>query len=152
MIGIPSSIDAAWIWLIVALALAIAEMVVPGVFLIWLAVAAALTGLATFASGIGPALQFGLFALAGIAAVQAGRRWFAINPIRSQDPLLNERGVRMLGERAVVTTAIADGEGRVRLGDGEWIARGPDAPTGARVLITGVSGNVLHVVRDGDPA
>ncbi|MFS0736791.1 NfeD family protein [Sphingomonas sp. 1P06PA] len=143
-------IAAHWLWLILALALGIAEMVVPGVFLIWLAVAAAVTGLAALAIGIAAPLQFGLFALTGIAAVYAGRRWFAANPIRSEDPLLNERTIRLLGERVVVTAAIAGGQGRVRLGDSEWTAEGPDAPIGTRMVIAGVRGNALHVVPDAD--
>jgi membrane protein implicated in regulation of membrane protease activity len=33
----------------------------------------------------------------------------------------------------------------VRVGDGEWPARGPDAPAGACVRITGATGATLRV-------
>ena len=45
----------------------------------------------------------------------------------------------------VVDQAIEQGQGRVRVGDGVWMARGADAPQGARVRITGTQGSCLLV-------
>ena len=56
-----------WLWLIGGLLLAIAEMLVPGVFLIWIGVAALVTGAATWAFGLGEPGQFALFAVLAIA-------------------------------------------------------------------------------------
>jgi membrane protein implicated in regulation of membrane protease activity len=42
-----------------------------------------------------------------------------------------------------VTEAIENGHGRVRVADGAWPARGPDAPVGARVRITGIEDGAL---------
>jgi membrane protein implicated in regulation of membrane protease activity len=86
-----------------------------------------------------------MFAGFSIALVYVGRRWFRANPIESDDPLLNDRGGRMVGEVATVTEAIEGGAGRVKLGDSVWTANGPDTPVGARVRIVGVSGNHLKV-------
>ena len=44
-----------------------------------------------------------------------------------------------------VVVAIANGEGRVRVGDGVWSARGPDVAAGSRVRIHGADGNYLKV-------
>jgi membrane protein implicated in regulation of membrane protease activity len=66
-------------------------------------------------------------------------------PIVSSDPLLNNRRGRLVGQTAVVTTPIDGGEGRVRVGDSEWIARGNDTPAGQRVLIIGSEGSILLV-------
>ena len=63
-----------WLWLLAAVLLGIAELIVPGVFLIWIAAAAAGTGLLTLLFGVGVAFQFLLFALLSIASVYAGRR------------------------------------------------------------------------------
>ena len=139
------SLEPHWVWLIVAVALGIAELLVPGVFLIWLAAAAALTGLAALIFGLPLAFQFATFALLAIAAVYIGRRWYANNPVESSDPLLNDRAARLIGETVVVVDAIRDGRGRVRIGDGVWPARGPDADAGARVKVTGADGACLHV-------
>ena len=40
---------------------------------------------------------------------------------------------------------ISGGEGRVRVGDSVWTARGPDAPAGARVRIIRAEGATLWV-------
>ena len=86
-----------WMWLMAAIVLGIAELIAPGVFLIWLAAAAALTGLATLALGIGLPFQLVLFTLFSIAAVYGGRRWYLSNPVASSDPMLNERTQRLVG-------------------------------------------------------
>ncbi len=134
-----------WLWLIVALLLGIAELFVPGVFLIFLAAAAALTGVAALVLDIPVAAQLILFPLFALGAVYGGRRWYHGQTIESSDPLLNERIARHIGQTVVVVGAIEDGEGRVKLGDSVWSARGPDAPVGAKVRITGGTGTCLNV-------
>ena len=61
-----------------------------------------------------------------------GRRHYARNPVASDDPLLNDRTARLIGQNVEVVTAIENGEGRVRVGDSVWSARGADAPAGTR--------------------
>jgi hypothetical protein len=134
-----------WMWLLAAIVLGIAELIVPGVFLIWLAAAAAATGLLTLAFGIAPPFQFAVFALVSIAAVYAGRRWYLANPMPSADPLLNDRAARLTGRTVVVAAAIVNGEGRVKVGDSVWSCRGPDCAEGSRVRITGADGSCLKV-------
>ena len=134
-----------WMWMLGAIILGIAELIVPGVFLIWLAAAAAATGLLTLAFGIGLPFQFALFALISIAAVYAGRRWYLANPMPSADPLLNDRAARLTGRTVVVAQAIVNGEGRVRVGDTVWSCRGPDCAEDSRVRITGADGSCLKV-------
>ena len=134
-----------WMWLLAAIVLGIAELIVPGVFLIWLAAAAAATGLLTLAFGIDLPFQLATFALVSIAAVYAGRRWYLANPMPSADPLLNDRAARLTGRTVVVTAAIVNGEGRVRVGDSVWSCRGPDCSEGSRVRITGADGSCLKV-------
>lgn len=132
-------------WLVIGVALCAAEMIVPGVFLMWLGIAALLTGVATFLLPIGIAMQLGLFALLSLGCVFFGRRWSGSNVIPSEDPLLNDRLGRMIGQTVVVVAAMEDGEGRVRVGDSEWPAHGPDLPVGARARITGSRNNVLVI-------
>ena len=136
--------DAHWWWLTAAIVLAIAELVVPGAFLIWLATAAALTGVAALLIGVPLAGQFVLFALLSVASVYLGRRIYG-EAVPSGDPMLNDRAARLIGETLVVVEAIEDGRGRVRVGDGAWPARGPDAAAGTRVRVTGADGACLHV-------
>jgi hypothetical protein len=138
-------IEPHWLWLLAAVLLGIAELIAPGVFLIWLAAAAALTGLATLALGISLPFQLVLFALFSIAAVYGGRRWYLAHPVATSDPLLNDRGARLRGETLTVVSAIENGRGRVRVGDSVWACKGPDAAEGAKVRVTGSDGACLRV-------
>ena len=139
------TLDPNWGWLALGLVLAIAEMAIPGVFLIWLAGAALITGLISWVVPIGVPLQIMLFAVLAIVSVFAGKRYLRDNPIAAADPMMNDRGARLVGESVVVTHVIEGGTGRVKLGDSEWLVRGPDAEPGTRMRVTGHDGAVLLV-------
>lgn len=136
----------AWSWFIAAIILAVGELLAPGFFLIWLAAAAALTGIAALVTGVPLAAQLGLFALFALLSTWGGRRWYLANPVPSSDPLLNDRLARLVGESVVVVEAIQSGRGRVRVGDTVWEARGADAPAGAYVTVVGNEDGALVVV------
>lgn len=140
-----NSLDPHWTWLAIGLLLAAAEIAVPGFFLIWLAAAAVMTGLVAWVMPVPFALQVLLFAVLSIGLVLAARRWLRTNEIESADPAMNDRGARLMGETVLVTHAIDGGTGRVRHGDSEWLARGPDAAPGTRMRISGHDGAVLIV-------
>lgn len=141
----PGGIEAHWIWLAIGLALAGLEMLVPGVYLIWLAAAAIATGLLTWAFDFSVALQVVEFVFLALILVYSARRILAERPIESADPLLNNRMARLVGQTARVAHAIVHGEGRVAHGDSEWPARGPELDVGARVRIVGFDGGTLVV-------
>ncbi|WP_445177150.1 NfeD family protein [Rhizorhapis sp. SPR117] len=138
-------LDAHWWWLIFAVVLGIGEIIIPGVFLIWIAVAAAFTGVVTMLVGGPLAVQLVIFALASAGITWFGRRWYLKNPVVSSDPLLNDRAARIIGRTVTVVEAIVHGEGRVKVGDGVWPASGPDLPEGASAQVTGVRDGVLVV-------
>lgn len=134
------------LWLIVALALGVAELLVPGVFLVFLAIAAAITGVATLALPDLPVVaQFGSFAVWSLITVLVGRRWYRDYPVPTSDPMLNDRAARLVGEIVTVDQAIETGRGRVKVGDGVWPARGPDAPAGTRMRVVDIDGGILVV-------
>lgn len=133
------------LWLLAGVLLAVAEALIPGVYLFWIGAAALFTGLATFLFAPAPALQFGLFALAILLALYGGRRMVGRNPVPSADPLLNDRAARLIGRHVIVSEDIVNGKGRVTVDDGSWTAIGPDLPTGTRVIITAAHGAVLSV-------
>lgn len=142
-------IDGGYAWLLLAAVLGIAELAVPGVFLVFVAIAAAITGLLAL---LFPALTLSaelvVFGAWSVVTVVVGRRWYADYPVDSDDPLLNDRAARLIGERVVVVEPIVGGIGRVRLGDGEWIASGPALDVGSRGRIVGVSGSTLTIAAD----
>lgn len=138
-------LDDHWGWLVFAALLGIAEVLMPGIFLIWVALAAAVTGLVALVLPISVPAQLLLFALLCLASVWGGRRWYSANPVASQDPMLNDRTARLVGEIVTVVEPIDNGRGRVKVGDSVWSCHGPDAPVGTRVRVVGAEASVLKV-------
>lgn len=134
-----------WVWLIAAGLLAIAEMIAPGVFLIWIGAAALLTGILTLFLPIGWIVQVLIFAVSSLGAVYAGRNYLGRNPIASDDPMLNDRLARLVGEVVTAVEPIDATGGRVKVGDSVWSARGGPAATGDKLRVTGASGSILTV-------
>ena len=134
-----------WWWLIGGLLLLIAELVAPGVFLLFVGVAAMATGafVLLFDLGLAPALI--LFAVYSALSVAVGRKVYANRNVDSPDPLLNDRSARLIGRSVIAVSAIDDDGGRVRVGDSEWSARGGPAQPGEKVRVVGVEGNCLRV-------
>lgn len=139
-----------WVgWMVFAVLLAIGEIVLPGIFLIWIAIAAAITGAIAWTSPLELPVEILIFAGLCLVITWIARRWYVAHPVTSSDPLLNDRAARLVGRQVVVVDAIVGGEGRVRIDDGTWNALGPDAPVGERLVVVGVSGATLTV---GPPA
>lgn len=144
MTGFP--LDPAWLWLIGGVVLLIAEVIAPGFFLIFIGAAAIVTGLLAMAIGLPVAVQLGVFAiLAFLSARLVGRRFYATRYDYSPDPFLNNKVGRLLGKVVVVVQPVDSHGGRVRVGDGEWSARGGPAAVGERVRIVDIEGNCLKV-------
>ncbi|MFN7177533.1 MAG: NfeD family protein [Thermaurantiacus sp.] len=134
-----------WGWLSAAAILAAAEILLPGVWMMWLAAAALMTALVTVLLGLSWEWQLASFALFAVLSVLASRR-YARQQIPSDDPALNRRSERLVGEKAHVVDAIRNGSGRVQLGDSTWSARGPDAEIGTKVRVVSVDGTLLRVL------
>jgi membrane protein implicated in regulation of membrane protease activity len=138
-------LDDHWGWLVFAALLGVAEVLMPGVFLIWVALAAAVTGLIALLLPVSVPVQLLIFALLCLASVWGGRRWYAANPVASQDPMLNDRTARLVGEIVTVVEPIDNGRGRTRRCRPPLLGRGPDAPAGTRVRVVGADASVLKV-------
>ena len=139
-------LDYHWWWVGAGALLGILEILLPGIFLIWIAIAAWITAAIVAAlPTLALAVQLVIFVLLAFVTVFAGRQYYARNPVESADPHLNTRTSRLIGQVVTVDSAIENGKGRVRVGDGVWNACGPDAPAGANVRIVAADGTVLTV-------
>ena len=139
-------INPEWIWLIGGVLLLIAELIAPGFFLVFIGAAAIATGFAALLLPLSLPLQFAIFAvLAFLAARIGGRRAYSMRYDHTPDPFLNDRARRLLGRVVVATQAVDANGGRVKVGDGEWSARGGPAAPGDRVRIVDFEGNCLKV-------
>ncbi|MGE6782594.1 NfeD family protein [Ensifer adhaerens] len=137
-----------WSWWVLGFVLLAAELVAPGVFLIWIGVAALAVGILSlmlWEVGLWTwQVQLVLFALLSVAAVLLGRRFVRSSEI-SDEPLLNQRTESLVGRTAVLDKPIAEGRGRIRLDDTFWIVEGPDLPAGTRVRVVSTHGRNLTV-------
>ena len=139
------SLDPGWLWAIGGILLLIAEVVAPGFFLVFIGAAAIATGLFTVLFDLGLAAQLGLFAIYSVLFVLVFKRWYGEPEGSSADPLLNDRAARLVGRRVEVVAPVGEHQGRVRVGDSEWSARGGPAQPGELVRVAGVDGNCLIV-------
>jgi membrane protein implicated in regulation of membrane protease activity len=139
------TISTHWFWLSLGLVLGVADMVAPGFFLMWLGLAALIVGGLDYFLPITVAYQVAMFAILSVLTVFAGKKFLRENPIETEDAKLNDRGARLTGEIVTVVEAITNGNGRVKVGDSVWSARGVDAAIGSRVRVTGADGAVLLV-------
>jgi membrane protein implicated in regulation of membrane protease activity len=135
-----------WTWVILAGILALAELHAPGSYLVWIALGAALTSVVAAAFGVSVGGQIGSFAVASALSCVIG--YFVYRRLhrrRRGEPPLNERGLAMVGARGTVCEAFFNGRGKVRLGDGVWLADGPDLAEGMPVVVSAVRGTRLVV-------
>lgn len=135
-----------WDWLAVGTLLLILEVFGAGGYLLWIGMAAAAVGVLTFLlPGMAWEVQFLLFGLLSIATALYWWRRQRSAVRQSDEPNLNLRGQELIGRTFVVHEAIVDGRGKIKVADGVWMARGPDAATGSRVRVTGQQGAILLV-------
>ncbi len=139
-----------WHWLVLGVVLVILEIFSPGVFFLWLGVAAGGVGLLlALWPGIDWPYQLLLFALLSLVTVLASRRYFRRFPIATDEPRLNRRGEQYLGRTFTLSAPIVNGTGRSRVDDTLWKITGPDCPAGSQVRVSGVDGVVLQVEPQG---
>ena len=139
-----------WNWMVLGFALLVLEIIVPGFFLIWIAVAALITGalsLLFWDAGFWVwQVQILVFLVLALVAAYLGNKFMGGNNDKTDQPLLNRRGEQMIGRIATLTEPITDGRGRVRIGDTMWRVSGPDLPVGAKVRVKAATEADLELV------
>lgn len=141
-----------WHWLILALVLLGVEMLLGTFDLLMVSIAAFLT---TAFAAFGPAAftgweaQLTVFFGASIVLIILGRTVFTnLRTGGPGEPALNRRMHRMVGARGTVVDDFASGQGRVRLGDTEWLAeaiQGENLKAGAAIVVEGARSTVVLV-------
>ena len=135
-----------WSWWILALLLFVLELAAPGIVFLWMALAAAVTGIiAWLLPDLGWQMAFVVFGLLSVVSIIVGRKVWRSSKVETEDPTLNRRADQYVGKTFTLDTALENGRGRLHVGDGSWLAKGPDLPAGAKVRVTAVDGSVLEV-------
>ncbi len=137
-----------YLWWLLALLLIAGELMMPGYFLLWIGIAAAVMGVLLWIfPAMGVLLQAVLFAVLALASCLAYARWLRARIERGTPggERLNRRGEQMVGQRYELVEPIVNGRGKVRVGDGQWLVSGPDLPLGSTVEVVAVDGTTLMV-------
>lgn len=128
-----------WSWWIAGLVLLGAEIVVPGIFLLWIGLAAIVVGALSFPlwdmAVWSWQLQLVVFAVLSVGSALIGRRVMLGRGNDSDQPMLNRRMEALVGRTATLEEPISEGRGRIRLDDTFWVVQGPDLPSGVRVRV-----------------
>jgi inner membrane protein len=135
-----------WSWVVLGLVLIGGEMLAPGAFLVWLGLAALVTGVVVEATGMawqGAALVFAALCVVSVLAGRGLTRRKADEPDAATG--LNDRGRQLVGKVFRLEATMLGGEGRIRVGDSSWRITGPELLAGAEVRVVRVDGATLVV-------
>lgn len=138
-----------WAWWILGIALLVAEIAVPGNFLVWVGIAGILTGVLSnllweTSWWVWEVQWLSFAALSGLS-LWLGRQWLHRSHRQSEEPTLNQRGASLVGRTADLIEPLHNGRGRVKIGDTIWIVAGPDLPAGSKVKVVASEGSDLRV-------
>jgi membrane protein implicated in regulation of membrane protease activity len=137
-----------WHWMILAAALAGIEILTPGFFFLWLGGAALVTGiLALIVPSLSWEIQVLVYAVLSGASVLAWYKFRHRLTITSDDMTLNRRGEQLLGRNAILSEAIVNGRGQIRIDDTVWRCEGPDLAAGTQVRVVAMRGAMVSVVK-----
>jgi membrane protein implicated in regulation of membrane protease activity len=135
-----------WFWWILAGVLLLLELVTPGVFAMWLALAAASVGITDYFFDLNWQLELLVFAGSSLVYVYLARPWYSKNTLQNSDqPNLNQRIYSFVGKSYVLHEPIVDGEGKLDIEGTRWDVLGPNLAKGATVKVTAVEGMKLRV-------
>ena len=139
-----------WNWMLLGFILLCLEIFAPGVFLLWIGIAALIVGSASLllwdAAFWTWQVQVLIFLVLSLASAYVGKKLVRDRETASDQPLLNNRGAQMIGRTATLAEPIKEGRGRIKLGDTTWRVSGPDLPAGAQVRVIGAADTDLELV------
>jgi len=135
-----------WYWLILAVAMIILEILIPGAYFLWMGVSAIFVGALMY---VFPEMvflvQILIFAVLSVISVVMYKSYRKKNPIVTDEPALNRRGEKYIDQKFTLTEPIINGEGKIKVDDSTWKIVGMDMPAGMIVRVVSAEGTTLKV-------
>ena len=141
--------EGVWAWMAAGVLLIIAEVFIPGTFVMWFGFGAILTGIFVgILDGLSIASQILIFVIMSVISLGIGYmvygKFFGLNEEKNTD--LKTGAQRYIGKTFIVSEDIRNGKGKVTVGDTVWLARSKQKiAKGSEVVVTGVEGTELLV-------
>jgi len=135
-----------WTWFIISGVLLLLELLAPGIFFMFLGVAAAIVGVVDFIIPMSWQMELTIFSILSVALIIIARPIVVKHLKKETDqPNLNNRSNTFVGQIYYLDEAIKSGKGSITINDTRWRVRGTDAPKGTQVTVTKVDGLELIV-------
>ena len=133
-------------WWILGVSFIILEILLPGVFFLWMGLSAGVVGgLMLLFPEMGWKGQILWFSALSLLTVVGWLRYLKQHPTPTDQPTLNRRGTQYIGRIFTLTEPIVNGVGRIRVDDTGWKVSGPDLPTGSKVRVVNIDSTLLIV-------
>lgn len=134
-----------WYWMIAAAAFLVLEIITPGVFFIWIGIAAFITGVIdALAPTTTPATLGMIFAVLAVISACVGRK--VMKKKQDAPSVLNNRMEQYVGQTFQVYEDVTDGRGKIKVGDTVWpVIASKDIPASVSVKVVAVRGTAFEV-------
>ncbi|MGE3875484.1 MAG: NfeD family protein [Parvibaculaceae bacterium] len=139
-----------WTWWVIAGLLLLIELMLPGVFFMWLGLAAAIIGVIDLFADLAWQVEVALFAVLSVLLVLFVRP--RVKFAGGDNSNLNQRMHDYVGRSYVLDEPIVNGRGKVRIDDTLWVVTGSDRDKGEWVKVKGIEGTRLIVEPASKPA
>lgn len=140
-----------WTWWIVAAVLFVLELMAPGVFFMWLGLAAIVVGTAALFIEMTWQVEVAAFSVLSVISLVLSRMFLSGRVTQSDKPNLNKRMFNYVGRSYVLEQPIVNGLGELKIDDTIWKIRGADADAGSWVKVIAVDELVFLVEPGGGP-
>ena len=136
-----------WDWLGIGLVFLVLELIISGVFLMWVGFSALsvalLLALVPLSWKIQLVISGSLTLVYIVLWTYFGKSKF--QDLKTSEQNLNSRSMNYIGQTRPLLEAIVGGKGVIVIDDSRWVVSGPDAPEGSSVKILSVDGSTLIV-------
>ena len=137
-----------WAWLILGLILVGLETITPGIFLLWIGIAAIVTGILDSLFHFSWPISLLVFAVSSIITVFLARY---LDDIQKEKNIafksLNQGASQFIGQTFYLSEGIVNGAGRIQIKDSSWPVESSEALIkGAHVRVTAVADNGITLL------